>query len=67
MSQRETCCDGLDVGAFLLTPIQRVPRYVLLLKVGILFVLETSTFCRCEIDKIIQFIFSVGISVVHVA
>lgn len=25
-------CGGLDLGAFLLTPVQRIPRYILLLK-----------------------------------
>ena len=29
-------CAGLDVASFMLTPVQRVPRYVLLLKVVIL-------------------------------
>lgn len=30
--ESQGCCEGLDVGAYLLTPIQRIPRYVLLLK-----------------------------------
>lgn len=30
--ESQSCCEGLDVGAYLLTPIQRIPRYVLLLK-----------------------------------
>ncbi|XP_076053359.1 uncharacterized protein LOC143032445 isoform X2 [Oratosquilla oratoria] len=28
----QPACGGLDLGAFLLTPVQRVPRYILLLK-----------------------------------
>ena len=34
--QLDPVCEGLDLGAFLLTPVQRIPRYVLLLKVGFL-------------------------------
>ncbi|XP_013421387.1 uncharacterized protein LOC106181521 isoform X6 [Lingula anatina] len=30
--QKQPSCEGLDLTAFLLTPIQRIPRYVLLLK-----------------------------------
>ena len=30
--QADPCCEGLDLGAYLLTPVQRIPRYVLLLK-----------------------------------
>lgn len=28
----QPACGGLDLGAFLLTPVQRVPRYILLMK-----------------------------------
>ena len=31
--QFDACCEGLDVRAFLLTPIQRMPRYALLIQV----------------------------------
>ena len=30
-AQSDSQCEGLDLAAFLLTPIQRLPRYVLLL------------------------------------
>ncbi|ESO12807.1 hypothetical protein HELRODRAFT_159391 [Helobdella robusta] len=30
--QGDACCDRLDLNAFLLTPVQRIPRYVLLFK-----------------------------------
>jgi len=39
-------CAGLQVSAFMLTPVQRMPRYVLLLKVslhGVLNVLHSAT------------------------
>ena len=34
MMQRHPSCEGLDIGCFMVTPIQRIPRYVLLLKVS---------------------------------
>ncbi|KAK2152039.1 hypothetical protein LSH36_341g03018 [Paralvinella palmiformis] len=32
MMRRHPNCEGLDIGSFMVTPIQRIPRYVLLLK-----------------------------------
>lgn len=36
-------CDGLPLSAFLLTPVQRLPRYELLLKVCVYFISSVCT------------------------
>ena len=51
---RHPCCEGLDIGAYLLTPIQRMPRYVLLLKVccaGVMLEL-LGQYCRMLIGSV---------------
>lgn len=41
-------CEGLDVPAFLLTPVQRMPRYVLLFKALSIFFCSLQLKLTCN-------------------